>query len=291
MPGFSFFRRVGIAATIRAALPRQRNRARPAAHIVTLGGTLAVLVLVGIAPARAAETIPPTPDTYVTDQAKVLPPGAVDQLNAELDAFERQTSNQIVVAIYPHMTSDSSLDDYAQRVFQAWHIGQKQKSNGALLLIFTQDHRIRIHTGYGLEGALPDITCNHIIENEIAPRFRAGDYAGGVTAGVHAMMAAARGEYRGTGRTAGDRQHQNTTGSATPIIVFVLFLLMVLTANRRSRGRSVYGRNGRTIIGPTWWGGGGWGDGGWGGGSGGFSGGGFSGGGGSSGGGGASGSW
>jgi uncharacterized protein len=140
-----------------------------------------------------------------------------------------------------------------------------------------------------VEGALPDALAKQIIENEIVPRFRAGDFDGGVAAGTRAMMAAVRGEYRGTGRTAAEGRGRSGggTGVFLTFVVAMIVLSMLRTASRRS---VAYGRRGRRNIwlgnGP--WGGGGWG-GGWGGGS---SGGGtFSGGGGSFGGGGAGGKW
>ncbi len=250
----------------------------------TWAGLLALLV-----PAIlfAAETIPPAPPNHFNDYAGVVPPATAQQLDAELTQFERDTSNQIVVAVYPTMQSDSSIDDYAVRLFQAWHIGQQHRNNGVLLLVFTQSHRMRIQTGYGLEGALPDALCARIMDNEMAPHFHTGDYASGLTAGIHAIMAATKGEYKGTGRVANESR-SSSNGGIVPLI-FIAVIILLSFASRRRRRAVVYGRRGSTWIGPTWWGGG-WGGGGgsWGGGG---SGGSFSGGGGSTGGGGASGSW
>jgi uncharacterized protein len=262
---------------------------------VVLGCCLAILV---IPSTRGAETLLPSPPNHFNDFAGAVPPATAQELDRELAQFERDTSNQIVVAIYPHQQSSAPIEDYAVRLFQAWGVGQKGRNNGALLLMFTQDHKMWITTGYGLEGAMPDALCKRIIEDEIAPRLRAGDFGGGLSAGVHAMIGATRGEYKGTGRTVHDSQ---SNGSAPfvallPFIVFGVFLLLMIFGRNRQRGRSVYGRSGRTIITPPFWGGwgGGSGSGGWSGGSsGGFGGGGggFSGGGGSTGGGGAGGSW
>ncbi len=269
-------------------LPAKYPLARPGRRLAAFvaAAVLFSTVLIG----RAAETIPPAPRQYFNDYAGVVPAATADQLNRELDQFERDTSNQIVVAIYPHLQSDAPIDDYAVRVYQAWHIGQKGRDNGALLLIYTQDHKMRIQTGYGLEGALPDVLCSRIINDEIAPRFRAGDLSGGVVAGVHAMIAATRGEYHGTGGTVADNGGGITANGAGVILFFVLMLVAAL-GNRFSRRNYVYGRRGQSVwTSSPWWGGGGWGGGGGGGWSGG-GGGGFSGGGGSTGGGGASGSW
>jgi uncharacterized protein len=260
-----------------------------------------ILVVVVYLPASAAEVIPPAPTTYLTDQAGVLSKQAVADLNQQLDRFERDTSNQLVVAIYPHMQSDDDIASYSVRVFRAWKIGQadKHRGNGVLLLIFTQDRKLRIATGYGLEGALPDYLAKKIIDNEITPRFKQGDYNGGVKAGVNAIITATKGEYKGSGSTAADRP-QNAVGGALTFFFIVIVVMLVLVLVFKSRSRAFSGDRG-------WWvwailnalsnasrrgGGGGWGGGGGGGwGGGGFSGGGFSGGGGSTGGGGASGSW
>lgn len=273
----------------RCALPLRSRHRTAAATWLSL-----VALLFGFAlSTRAADSLPPPPGAFFNDFAGIVPAATATQLNQELIQFERDSSNQIVVAIYRTMPADTSISDYAVRLFQAWHIGQKGRNNGALLLVFTQSHRMWIETGYGLEGALPDALCAQIINTEIAPRFRAGDYAGGLTAGVHAMIAATRGEYKGTGRTAADARGNGGASNVIPLVFFGVVIFLILGSRRRSQSR-VYGRGGSTWIGPTWWGGG-WGSGGdsWGGGGGfgGGGGGGFFGGGGSTGGGGAGGSW
>jgi uncharacterized protein len=259
----------------------------PAASIRVIRGKFGRLILPFLLAllalgARAAEVLPPAPTAYFNDYAGIVAPAAARQLDAELTQFERDTSSQIVVAIYPRMQSDSSVEDYTVRLAQKWAVGQKDKKNGAVLFLFQESHDIRIVPGYGLEGALPDALCKRIIEDEIIPRFRQGDFTGGVTAGVHAMLAATKGEYHGTGRTAGDRQGQPMNPFAMLAIVMIIIAFSIA---RRGSG-TVYGRSGRST---PWIGtGGGWG-GGFGGGGGG--GGGFSGGGGSFGGGGAGGKW
>jgi uncharacterized protein len=232
---------------------------------------------------RAAEVIPAAPRDHFNDYAGLVPAGVAQSLDATLTQFERDTSNQLVVAIFPHMQSDSSIEDYTVRVAQAWGVGQKGAKNGAVLFIFSGDHKLYIQVGYGLEGVLPDVLCKQIIENEITPRFRNGDFTGGVQAGVQAMMAATRGEYHGTGQTVANRRRENS-GNFSPVGVGVFLLLLVVWSILRRRGGTVYGRNGRIITYGGFLGGGGSFGGGGGGGS-------FSGGGGSFGGGGAGGSW
>jgi uncharacterized protein len=239
---------------------------------------LLVTLFFGAMFATAAEKLPPAPTRYFNDYAHKISPATADRLNAKLEDFERKTSSQIVVAIFPKMETDSPLEDYAQRIYQSWKIGQKKQNNGALLLIFLAEHKMRIQTGYGLEGALPDITCKRIIDDEIAPHFRKNDFDGGVTAGVNAMLAAAQGEYKGTGKTVTEQKGDDSyLVMLFPLLPFLLFIIIGFLV--RTRRGYAYGRRGGTYISP------------WIGGGGGFSGGGFSGGGGSSGGGGASGGW
>jgi uncharacterized protein len=151
-----------------------------------------VLFFTGVA--RAGEVIPPPPAAYFNDYADVVSASTAEQLNQELEQFERDTSNQIVVAIYPKMQSDSSIEDYTVRVAESWKVGQKLKKNGAVLFVFIQDHKLYIQVGYGLEGALPDALCKQIIDTEITPHFKQGDYDAGLTAGVNAILAATKGE-------------------------------------------------------------------------------------------------
>jgi uncharacterized protein len=256
---------------------------------------LLVLALIGLAPppGRAAEVIPPAPKQYFNDYARVVPVEAAVRLNRQLEDFERKTSNQILVAIYPKMQSDSSIEDYTVRVASAWQVGQQKRDNGAVLFVYIQDRKMFLQVGYGLEGTLPDALAKRIIENEIKPRFKAGDYAGGLTAGVNAILGATRGEYRGTGSTQAEGNGNLAPGQVILIlVVFGLIGLATISAIRRSLRGSVYHRRGYSSWGG--WPGSGWG-GGWSSGGGGWSGGGggggFSGGGGRFGGGGAGGSW
>lgn len=256
----------------------------------------AILILLFGLRAFANEVIPPTPDRYFNDYANVVSPSTASQLNTTLENFERESSDQILVAIYPKMQSDSSIDDYAVRVARAWQAGLKDKNNGAVLFIFVQDRSMTLQTGYGLEGALPDALCKRIIDEQIAPRFKTGDYDGGCIAGVQSIVAAVKGEYQGTGGTVNHdkylaiQRHNQKIGEILSCFILALFVLVAISGARRRGGWG--GGSGMIFTSGGWGGysgGGGWGGGGSSGG-GGFSGG-FSGGGGSFGGGGASGHW
>jgi uncharacterized protein len=254
-------------------------------------------LLFSAAYSRAAEVMPPKPPGYFHDAAGVVSREAALRFNEQLAQFERETSNQIVVAVYPKMETDSDVADYTRRIAQSWGVGQADRRNGAVLFVFRDDRKMFIQVGYGLEGVIPDVTAFDITERHIKPRFRANDYEGGLALGIQLMLKAAQGEYTGTGKTV--RENERTAGPeaggcSIPVLLF-LFLMMFLffgrSRKRRRRGWGYSGRGGPFIGG--WGGGGGWGSGGggWSGGSsgGGFSG--FGGGGGSFGGGGAGSSW
>ncbi len=259
---------------------------------VTKSLLLLVLALTAATPARAAkeDALPPKPSRYVTDRTGVLSGGRAEALNSRLEDFEKETSNQILVWVDRHVPENFTLEEYTVAAARKWAAGQKDRNNGAVLFVFVEDRKMRIEVGYGLEGVLPDALAHRIQEEEILPRFRSADYAGGIEAGAAAMIAAAKGEYRGTGSTVASRSRRrggSPAGCISPFLFLLFFLFIPLL--RLSRWRT-YGSRG-------WWsGGGGWGGfggfgGGGGGGFGGGGGGGFSGGGGSFGGGGSSGSW
>ena len=248
---------------------------------------LAVLIIGG-GLLLGAEPLPPKPTQYVVDAAGILSPQLVAALNQRLEAFERATSNQVLVATFPRIPDGYALEDFTQRTAELWGVGQSKDDNGVVLFVFPNDRVTRIEVGYGLEGALPDALTKRIIENELLPSFRVGDFNAGIGRGVNALLQATRGEYRGSGRTHADRGEE-ADGSWLLFLLFIFVLLMIIAANRNvARRGTFYGPRGRRTvwippIGGGWTGGGGRG--------GGFGGGGFSGGGGSFGGGGASGRW
>jgi uncharacterized protein len=249
-----------------------------------------LVALAAAAPAIAAkeDTLPPKPTRYVTDRAGVLGERA-EALNTRLEDLEKESSNQILVWTDRRVPENYALEEFTVAAARKWEPGQKGKNNGAVLFVFVDDRKMRIEVGYGLEGVLPDAIAHRIQEEEILPRFRAGDYPGGIEAGVNAMIAATKGEYKGTGSTVASRSRRrgrSIPGCISPVLFLLFFLFIPLL--RLSRWRT-YGRRGWWSGGGGWGGFGGFGGGGFGGGGGG--GGGFSGGGGSFGGGGSSGSW
>jgi uncharacterized protein len=243
----------------------------------------------GFSAASTAEVIPPKPDRYFNDYAGVVSKSAAFRFNEQLAQFERDTSNQVVVAVFPKMQSDSDIADYTQRVAQRWGVGQKERRNGAVLFVFIDDRKMFIQVGYGLEGPLPDATAFDITEYQIKPRFKAGDYEGGLATGIDLICKAIRGEYKGSGKTAAERGGSAAGGAAFFGFVVIILAFLILTRRSRAGGYGYSSRRGGPIFIPMGFGGGSGGGGSWSSGGGGFSG--FSGGGGSFGGGGAGSSW
>jgi uncharacterized protein len=143
----------------------------------------------------AQRGIPELWGTHVHDEAHILKQTTVDDLERKLTAHQDSTSNEIGILIISSLDGDV-LEDYSLRVVEKWKLGKKGKDNGVLLLIVVDEHKMRIETGYGLEGVLTDAVCSRIIRNEIAPYFRQNNYDDGVTAGINAIVKAIGGEYK-----------------------------------------------------------------------------------------------
>src|SRR5688572_24926235 len=248
-------------------------------------------VLLMAATAFAADRIPPAPTRYFTQHTRLVSDATAADLNARLEQFEKKTSSQILAVIFPRLPEGAALEDFTVRTAQAWRVGQKAKDNGAILFIFVGDRKMRIEVGYGWEGAIPDALAKQILDEQIRPHFQQSNMEAGVVAGVNALMQAAQGEYRGTGRTVAQRGAGRTHCGSGIMIAFVVIVLIIIMS-RQLGGGTMYHRRRRRhgYWGTPWINTGGW-MGSGGGGRGGSSGGGFSGGGGRFGGGGASGGW
>ncbi len=233
---------------------------------------------------------PPTgKQKLVNDFANVLTPDQQQALENKLVQFDDSSSTQIAVVIVPNLDG-YDVADYAVQLGRAWGVGGKEFNNGVVLLISKEDKKINISTGYGVEGALPDITCKYIIDEIIRPKFRGNDFYGGIDRGTDVIIQAARGEYH-----APKDYHKKNKGISLGKIIFLIILMIFIfsAGGGGGRGGSFMSRRGyRGLAGPLLFGGLG---GGFGGGSGGGSSGGSGGfggfGGGSFGGGGASGGW
>jgi uncharacterized protein len=252
----------------------------------------AVLLALFLAASAGAQPVGsglPRLTARVVDEANLLRLEERIALEHKLKAHEDRTTDQVVIATVPSL-GGTSIDDYANRLFRTWQLGQKAKNNGVLLLVAPNERKVRIEVGYGLEGALTDALTKVIIATAVAPKFKQNDFAGGLNAGVDAILSVLTGDAEEWHRRAKVREDERN--AIDPVIAFLLVLLLVIVLRQIMSGGGGPRRYHRTRSGrwipvpvPT---GGSWG-GGWSGGGG--SSGGFSGGGGSSGGGGASGSW
>jgi uncharacterized protein len=284
---------------------------------------LACCVLGILFPAHAgAQVAVPPLSSRVTDLTGTLNQSQRSALEQTLSEFEARKGSQVAVLLLP-TTAPETVEQYAVRVQEAWKLGRKGVDDGVLLVVAKNDRRVRIEVGYGLEGVLPDAAAKRIIEDDITPRFKQGDFYGGIRAGVDRIMRTIEGEPLPPPRHAGQQsplfQHLDWLLPAVLVLfvgggilraVFGRFIgsglvaafaagVVWLTAGSIliavivALFLFVTGLFGSTSMGPRYggWGGGGFSGGGFGGGGFGGGGGGFSGGGGSSGGGGASGSW
>ena len=259
--------------------------------IALMAAMVAVLML---SPARADDL--PRLTGRVVDDAHLLQPADVTTITAKLAGLEAQSQRQIVVATVPSLGGDD-IDDYANKLFRAWGLGDKQRNDGLLLLIAPTEHKVRIEVGPGLEGIVTDAVSSLIIRHDLTPRFKANDFAGGINAATDALIAQLRlpdDEARAVAAKAKTQLAREAAphfdaGSVVFIVIFLLFF--VLPFLRMMRGGGTRYGGGVMILPMGGFGGGG----GWGGGGGGSDwgdgGGGFSGGGGTSDGGGASGGW
>ena len=150
------------------------------------------LLLCWVFPALADIAVPPLAGRVV-DRTGTLSSTDVDTLNQTIRAFEARKGSQVAVLVVP-TTDGESIEQFSLRVAEAWKIGRKKIDDGVLLVIAKNDRKLRIEVGYGLEGALTDVTSKRIIDEIITPRFRNGDFGGGISAGVDRILRVVEGE-------------------------------------------------------------------------------------------------
>jgi uncharacterized protein len=154
--------------------------------------TFLALLLCWACPTLAAVAVPPL-SGRVVDQTGTLRSDDVASLTQTLKSFEARKGSQIAVLIVP-TTDGEAIEQFSLRAAEAWKIGRKRVDDGALLVIAKNDRHLRIEVGYGIEGALTDATTKRIIDEDITPKFKAGDFAGGISAGVNRMIKVIDGE-------------------------------------------------------------------------------------------------
>jgi uncharacterized protein len=171
---------------------------------------------------------------YVNDYAGLLSAASAQKIGEELKSFEQSDSTQIVVLTIPSLEGEN-LEDYSIKVAEAWKIGQKGKDNGAIILVARNERKIRIEVGRGLEDRLTDLVSGRIIRYEIAPRFKAGDYDGGIEKGVSSVIAAVKGEYKAEPNVP-ERTGKRIGSSAFTLLVFFGIACVFLGAISRILG-------------------------------------------------------
>ena len=243
------------------------------------------------ATAQIEKVVPRKPSSLfaIVDNTNTLTKEQIEALNQKLTHYKDSTSNEIAVVLIKTL-DDYPLEEVALKILRDWGVGGRENNNGIVLLIAKDDRKIRIEVGYGLEGAIPDVTAKSIIDNSLTPNFREENYYRGIDKAIDDIMKAAAGEYKAPARKKGD--DDGIGFGAVIFILIIVFGILGATGRRGGGGGGMISRRGWGGFGAGWiigsmMSGGSRGGGGWSGGGGGF--GGF--GGGSGGGGGASGGW
>lgn len=186
-------------------------------------------VVLTLAFARADVAAPPRPTQWVTDTAGALSQSTAATINAELRAYENTTHHRVIVWIGT-TTGGDQLEDWTSTVAESWAIGRKKQSDGAVMFLFMQDHRVRIEVGYGLEPTLTDAISSEIINQTILPKMRAGDVDGAVQDGVDRMLVAITPSYASQlGHSLSPVPVQQSRGGINSgALIFLIFLLFAV---------------------------------------------------------------
>ncbi len=181
--------------------------------------------------AAAADVAVPPLSGRVVDQTGTLSAGDISSLTQTLKDLETRKGSQVAVLIVP-TTAPETIEQYSIRVAEAWKIGRKKIDDGALLVVAKDDRKLRIEVGYGLEGSLTDVTSSRIIGEIIVPKFRGGDFAGGISAGVERIVAVINGEPLPAPQA--PRQNPDLLSHIDPTNPFVIFGLIIVGGILRS---------------------------------------------------------
>ena len=202
------------------AFYREHGVLRLSANLAAVAAatSLALLLLV---PALALDF--PVLTGRVVDDAGILDAGTRAALTQKLAEFEAKTSDQLVVVTLKSLQG-TSVEDFGVELGRRWQIGQKGKNNGVLLIVAPNERKVRIEVGYGLEGALTDAVSRLIIENGITPRFRAGDFAGGITRGVDDIISVLTGDAAEWQQRAAKRPEPTTRWDSILVMLLVFFV-------------------------------------------------------------------
>lgn len=194
----------------------------------------AAFILCTVCSAYAAEIVFPKLSGHVVDEAHVIDANTKERLERALAAYERKTSNQMVVVTLPSLQGQE-IEEYGYKLGRHWQLGVKQRNNGALLIVVPSERKLRIEVGYGLEPVLTDAHTRLIIERIIVPRFRNNDITGGIILGVEAMMKAASGEFKGLPEQSASSEDTVASGGW---LIFLILLFWIISRGKRGRRSS-----------------------------------------------------
>jgi len=204
---------------------------------------LTILFIIGVSTTTVASVIParPVPPRLVNDMAGVLDQQAVIDLETRLVNFANHTSTQVAIVTINDLGGHAA-GDFAFRLAESWGIGQKGSDNGVLILVKPRVGEERgeafIATGYGLEGVLPDAVVNRIVDNEMIPHFRSGNYHGGLLAATTIIMNLTQGEFSANDYLGHTRNKESAAGTFIALAMFILFFI-ITTKARRTRNSSI----------------------------------------------------
>ncbi|MEK6794821.1 MAG: TPM domain-containing protein [Spirochaetota bacterium] len=207
---------------------------------------LARVFLIAICAATAQPfTLPTSPLGRVNDHAGLLSADARSRIEASLASYDERTSTEIVIVTFKSLEGES-LEDVSMRLAEKWKIGKSKKDNGVILVFSVAERSVRIEVGYGLEGTITDAVSSSIIRTAIVPKFRTGDFDGGMMDGVEAIMKAAEGEYTAEGGTDDVSSLLNDPKVrmivlivlAVIVFLFIIDLVRFMTYKRSQSGNS-----------------------------------------------------
>ena len=193
--------------------------------------------------------LPGKPAHYVTDNAGALSADTAGKLDQKLKAFEQRTSDQVLVYVDKKVPQGTTLEEMGAQAIREWGVGQAKKDNGVILFVFTDDHKMRIEVGYGLEGSLTDAKSKLITSTIMKPRLQSGDYNGAVEHGVEAILNTIGSEsYKGNGHTVVEASVAQLFAKMLPGLIFfglfgaIFFAVIYASIFGRKRGWVPAGR-------------------------------------------------
>jgi uncharacterized protein len=163
--------------------------------------------------ASAAETLPPAPTRYFDDRAALVAEADAVKINARLAQFERDTSVQFVITVFPKLETEAKFEDYCTHLFNSWHVGQKGKNNGVVLFLFMAEHRSRLELGRGMEKVISNERAAEILKDVLAPHFKRKEFAAGLEACVDAVIKETGTAFSGSGATVSEKGQAGGKGT------------------------------------------------------------------------------